>query len=132
MHEAIGIGKTGDNRKDKKALRKFIKHSMKKHSKELIKSIIEEQPQIQEETKASDLRKSTQDLRQSVHERVECDGCGVSPIVGPRYKCTVLKDFDYCEKCEATKPHDHPFIKINDPKQAPRALFTVVNEEVPG
>lgn len=67
-----------------------------------------------------------------MHEKVECDGCGVCPIVGPRYKCTVLKDFDYCSKCEATKPHDHPFIKINDPKQAPRALFTVVNEEIPG
>ena len=90
---------------------------MKKHSKELIKSIIEQdkvdEPQIQEEVKASE---KVEDLSQSVHMRVECDGCGVHPIVGPRFKCTVLKDFDYCSKCEATKPHPHPFIKINDPK----------------
>lgn len=25
-------------------------------------------------------------------------------------------DFDFCENCEATVPHEHPFIKINDTK----------------
>jgi hypothetical protein len=59
MHQAIGIPQ-GDreSKKEKKALRKFIKHSMKKHSKELIKSIIEEQsqPKIQEESKASETK----------------------------------------------------------------------------
>jgi len=51
----------------------------------------------------------------AVHVNVTCDGCDVNPIVGVRYKCSVLPDFDYCEVCEATKPHDHPFIKIRDP-----------------
>jgi hypothetical protein len=39
MHNAIGIPETKDKR-EKKALRKYIKQSMKKHSKELIQSII--------------------------------------------------------------------------------------------
>jgi hypothetical protein len=118
MHQAIGIPTTDQkDRREKKALRKFIKQSMKQHSKELIQSIIKdkagdvEDPQI-EETKASD------PLRESVHERVECDGCGIAPIVGVRYKNLVLKNYDLCAKCEANRPDkvkDHAFIKINDP-----------------
>jgi len=45
---------------------------------------------------------------------VKCDGCGVKPIVGIRYKCTVCYDFDYCENCEATKEHTHNFIKMKE------------------
>jgi len=51
----------------------------------------------------------------SVHRIVRCDGCGVFPIVGIRYKCYTCPDFDYCEKCEATKEHPHPFIKFKKP-----------------
>lgn len=122
MHKAIGIPEHTD-RKQKKALRKFIKQSMKQHSKEVIQSIMhdkEEEPV--EEKKSSD---------QPVHVGVECDGCGVAPIVGVRYKSSVKADFDYCANCEATKPHEHPFIKIKDPSQAPKAIFTVINEEIP-
>ena len=38
----------------------------------------------------------------------------MNPIVGIRYKCYISPDFDYCENCEATKPHPYPFIKIRD------------------
>ncbi len=31
---------------------------------------------------------------------VACDGCGVHPIIGIRYKCSVCENFDYCEMCE--------------------------------
>jgi len=51
-----------------------------------------------------------------VHRCVKCDGCGVFPIVGIRYKCYVCPNFDHCEKCEATKEHDHPFIKFKQPQ----------------
>ena len=48
-----------------------------------------------------------------VHYRYICDGCGMSPIVGIRYKCAVCSDFDFCEKCEAKmgESHNHPFVK---------------------
>jgi len=46
---------------------------------------------------------------------VECDGCGVSPIVGPRYKCSVRKNFDFCSKCEERRDHPYAFLKINNP-----------------
>jgi len=66
-----------------------------------------------------------------VHPKVKCDGCGMFPIVGPRYKCSVIKNFDYCSACEETKPHDHAFLKINKPEQAPISMFCVVNEDAP-
>ena len=65
-----------------------------------------------------------------VHQHVECDGCGVAPIVGVRYKCTVCKNFDFCSVCEERKPHDHAFLKIKDLGQAPKAMFTVIDENM--
>jgi len=49
----------------------------------------------------------------TVHENVRCDGCNVSPIVGPRYKCSVCPDFDLCSKCEGSDRHPatHPLVK---------------------
>ena len=46
----------------------------------------------------------------------KCKGCGVFPIIGIRYRCTVCNEFDYCEKCEKEKgsSHDHPFIKYRN------------------
>jgi len=53
-----------------------------------------------------------------VHSNVICDGCQKGPIVGIRYKCSICPDFDFCEKCEETKwkEHDHPLIKMREPK----------------
>lgn len=66
------------------------------------------------------------------HVAVECDGCGVVPIKGIRYKCAVCKDFDYCEKCEASLGHDHPFLKIRKADGAPSMIFTVLNDDAKG
>lgn len=66
-----------------------------------------------------------------VHNRVICDGCGVNPILGVRYKCAICQDFDYCEKCESTIEHPHPFLKIRDPKHNPKAIITVLEEDLP-
>lgn len=66
-----------------------------------------------------------------VHERVQCDGCGINPIIGIRYKCAVCKDFDYCAKCEDNMGHDHPFLKIRTANGAPAMMITVLNEGQP-
>jgi len=39
-----------------------------------------------------------------VHHGVACDGCGASPLLGPRFKCTSCPDFDLCGTCFAKKP----------------------------
>eukprot|EP00808_Paulinella_micropora_P020505 g78089.t1 len=51
-----------------------------------------------------------------------CDGCEVTPIVGPRFHCTVCPDFDLCSACDAKNMHpaDHPLIKLRQVPEAPR------------
>jgi len=64
-----------------------------------------------------------------VHDRVICDGCGLKPITGVRYKCAICNNFDLCQECEETIDHDHPFLKIKHPKLAPKVLITSIYEE---
>lgn len=49
-----------------------------------------------------------------VHQNVTCDGCGVNPIKGIRFKCSVCPDFDLCSTCESGSDHStqHPLLKI--------------------
>lgn len=56
-----------------------------------------------------------------IHKGVTCDGCGISPITGNRFKCAICPNFDYCQKCEELNKdkHPHPFIKIYSPQTAP-------------
>lgn len=52
--------------------------------------------------------------------------------MGVRYKCSVCKEFDFCASCEEARDHDHPFLKIYRPEQAPKAMFTVIDEQTTG
>lgn len=51
-----------------------------------------------------------------IHPHVTCDGCGMAPIRGLRFKCAVCPDFDLCSACEtkipATHPAEHPFLRM--------------------
>jgi len=67
----------------------------------------------------------------TVHAGVRCDNCGVVPMVGIRYKCTVCQDFDFCSKCESEVEHAHPFLKIKSPAQIPKTLIVCETEERP-
>jgi hypothetical protein len=52
-----------------------------------------------------------------IHEGIICDGCGMNPIRGLRFKCGSCADFDFCSSCEAKGGHnpDHMFIKAKLP-----------------
>jgi hypothetical protein len=118
--------------KKKKGSKNGKKHgNRKKWMKKVIQKELEKQTSkmISENSK----QKQETDIKdgQVVHERCECDGCGVFPIVGTRYKCSICKNFDYCSNCEETKPHDHAFLKINNLNQVPSAIFCVINEDTP-
>lgn len=66
------------------------------------------------------VRATQVDLR-GRHERIVCDGCQRSPIVGTRYKCmhSACPDYDLCADCEAlpipVHPRNHPLLKIRWP-----------------
>ncbi|KAG8833691.1 hypothetical protein FRC17_010223 [Serendipita sp. 399] len=57
----------------------------------------------------------------NVHTNVYCDGCGMSPIVGIRYKCANNEhpNFDLCSACFEGGKHDptHEMILIPVPRQ---------------
>lgn len=66
----------------------------------------------------------------SVHTNIMCDGCNINPIVGSRYKCSICKDFDFCEDCENNNfDHNHVFIKIRSPDLEPIKIITSTIEE---
>jgi hypothetical protein len=66
---------------------------------------------------------------QAVHRRVKCDGCGMKPIVGVRFKCTVRDNFDLCERCERSVPQPYPMIKVYSPRQTPDLVVVAVRDE---
>ena len=49
-----------------------------------------------------------------VHKNIRCEGCGLDPMVGYRYMCTICDDYNLCENCEERLVigHGHPFIKV--------------------
>jgi len=83
----------------------IITQKIEKLKEELIKKTVEET------TKAIDqsfyYSNSNKKPNNSVHERYTCDGCGVFPIVGARFKCNECHDFDFCEKCEEKLGDEH-------------------------
>lgn len=64
------------------------------------------------------------------HPRIICDGCECAPVMGVRYKCAVCPDFDFCEKCEDSIDHPHPFLKIRRPEMAPKMIITAMNGDI--
>ena len=78
-------------------------------------------------------KKTPETEEKPIHKGITCDGCGISPIVGCRYKCAVCQNFDFCEVCEEkhSEEHQHPFIKIYNPSMKLAAIKCVVREDCP-
>ncbi|TVU29446.1 hypothetical protein EJB05_21011 [Eragrostis curvula] len=51
----------------------------------------------------------------SLHKWIQCDGCGVQPIVGPRYKSNVREDYDLCDSCFQRMGNEVEYTKIDKP-----------------
>lgn len=114
------------------ALSRVINENMESAKEEILKKTLHEANKMFEKLKKSSLSSSMFNSSNVIHSNVSCDGCGVHPIVGNRYKCTVCEDFDYCEACEEkySEIHKHPFLKIRKPEVAPVKILCAINEEV--
>jgi hypothetical protein len=67
--------------------------------------------------------------RAAVHMGVQCDGCGLLPIRGTRYTCTVCADLDLCSVCQQRQHHadtslrhpnhlsTHPMVSLPRPEE---------------
>ena len=49
-----------------------------------------------------------------IHRMTSCEGCGMCPIVGERYKCTICPNFDYCGDCKQLfgNIHGHAMVEM--------------------
>merc|ERR1719203_473569 len=49
------------------------------------------------------------------HHGVSCDGCGATPLLGPRFKCENCHDYDLCGNCF---PHKEALHNDHDGKHS--------------
>ena len=103
-------------------IRKFHKMPINKKLEKKIEKIENKENVVEKEQKEQIENKNLAD--KIVHYNIACDGCKAFPIIGCRYKCTICDDFDYCEECEKKfgEKHNHPFLKIYEPKMTPISL----------
>jgi len=100
--------------KFKNKLEKNLENSFNKTKEKIVSKLVKKYEKMLKKKTTSNSGENHESSN-IVHEGVECDGCGVKPIKGFRYKCSVCPDFDFCEKCEANNEHDHVFMKIKKP-----------------
>ena len=65
--------------------------------------------------KKYDINASNRNICETIHSGIKCDGCGMYPIKGLRFKCLVCPSFNFCYNCEENEEHEHPFYKIRFP-----------------
>ncbi|GBG74962.1 hypothetical protein CBR_g19475 [Chara braunii] len=65
---------------------------------------------------------SSNDCGIQLHPGIYCDGCGVGPIVGPRFKSLLRDDYDLCRKCKeegvGREESDADYMRIDRPVRA--------------
>ncbi|KFK29014.1 hypothetical protein AALP_AA7G077700 [Arabis alpina] len=49
------------------------------------------------------------------HKGIRCDGCGVLPITGPRYKSKVKDDYDLCTMCFSVMGNEGDYTRMDKP-----------------
>jgi hypothetical protein len=107
---------------NKSVMSEEIREDIRKSVHELIDKNLEKvKEQLCEQTvnqayKLIDSRVSNVSNNTTIHHGFHCDGCGMFPIVGIRYRCHACPDFDFCESCEALRgeEHGHPMIKFRN------------------
>lgn len=83
-------------------------------------------PMLSEVLKTHSRRKShiqNANMPRTFHRGVQCDGCGMHPIVGPRFKSNVKEDYDLCNICFTQMGNEIEYTRIDHSHhRAPRLL----------
>jgi len=72
------------------------------------------QQKIKEYEAALDAKDATYRAKLPRHRGFECSACTCTPIIGPRFSCTICKETHLCQPCEekALHPREHPMTKF--------------------
>ena len=100
-------------KKDKKENKERKEKNEKKEKKE--KKPKQEKKSKETRERKEELKEGINESEVVVHQYIHCDGCGMNPLCGIRYKCTICHDYDLCERCEDSLNHPHPLIKLRVP-----------------
>ncbi|XP_058093714.1 protein NBR1 homolog [Magnolia sinica] len=52
-------------------------------------------------------------MLRTFHRGVRCDGCGMHPIIGPRFKSKVKEDYDLCNICFSEMGNESDYTRID-------------------
>jgi len=76
------------------------------------------------------------DKTEAIHYGIICDGCGMHPIIGTRFKCYERDDYDLCQNCEKTKDKQYVMLRIPEPRNLQKLLNgkkeNVLEMKIPG
>ncbi|ETW03314.1 hypothetical protein, variant [Aphanomyces invadans] len=69
-----------------------------------------------------------------IHRYVQCDGCGLNPLVGHRFKCRSCSNYDLCTVCYVGNVHDldHVFLRCSDTSGNSDQLPPRISESLSG
>ena len=114
----------------KKIQKDIIKKTSEKNN-ELITNYIDKLNKLEEERKIkyqSELSKYSQNrismsVCNTIHNGIKCEKCGINPIQGIRYKCSICENYNLCELCEDLNSelqfhnNQHDFIRMRNEKK---------------
>ncbi|XP_013597152.1 PREDICTED: uncharacterized protein LOC106305319 [Brassica oleracea var. oleracea] len=64
------------------------------------------------------------------HKGIQCDGCEVVPITGPRFKSKVKEDYDLCNNCFSVMGNEWDYTRMDEPVSV-RHLHPFGGQRVP-
>ncbi|URE30690.1 Zinc finger, ZZ type [Musa troglodytarum] len=61
------------------------------------------------------------------HRGIRCDGCGMHPIIGPRFKSNVKEDYDLCSRCFSEMGNKADYTRFDRAHHSSRRAFKDCN-----
>ncbi|EHA8588420.1 protein NBR1 [Cocos nucifera] len=62
-------------------------------------------------------------MHRTFHRGVQCDGCGMHPIMGPRFKSNVKEDYDLCGICFSEMGNEADYTRTDRPPPISHRLY---------